>query len=238
MFINQSQQSFHAGSGCLEDATKISNWEACLGTFSILASLSMGIPQIFKIFRLQSSKSLSFWTLAMGNLAGQFYIINMFLLHFSQISHGLTGSPLDWSETQRHLMMLYVVLANTFSYSLIYPTAFCFHHSAPVQVLGFSTTSSKLALWGLFAQIVVTLLGWSRVLKIVIEGHSCTHISRAYANLCGGLVSLFAILQFLPQVYVSWTAKGSFALSYFTLGGDMLAGSLAVLEKVGLGRTF
>mmetsp|Transcript_43637 Transcript_43637/g.83268 ORF Transcript_43637/g.83268 Transcript_43637/m.83268 type:complete len:362 (+) Transcript_43637:233-1318(+) len=220
---------------CLEVLEQIQGWEKVISFMSVMASLTISVPQIYKIYRLKSAQAVSFWTLAMGNLGGQFYVVNMFILHYDQILAGWHGTQQQRMAMHWNLMMLYVVVATTVSYSLIYPVALAYQksHRMDLQVCAvtWQTTTRQVALAGLTVQVAASALGWAPAFKMVLEGSTCGAYQN-YASGCGILVSIFALLQFFPQLYASYQAKGAHALSYFTLGGDMSAGTVCCLEKI------
>lgn len=112
--------------GCLKTLEDVrSPWVRALGTFSVVVATLIGVPQAVKIIRRKSSIGVSFWTLALGNVGGFLYVLNMYVFHYDQIV--LSGSPFvdfkRWASAQASLTFLWVELANTLSMLVVTPVA-------------------------------------------------------------------------------------------------------------------
>ena len=71
--------------GCLTALEDVSPSLRVLGAMSFVVSTLIGAPQAYKIYARKSSRGVSFWTLALGNVGGFLCVLNLYVLHYDQI---------------------------------------------------------------------------------------------------------------------------------------------------------
>lgn len=228
--------------GCLKTLEDVrSPWVRALGTFSVVVATLIGVPQAVKIIRRKSSIGVSFWTLALGNVGGFLYVLNMYVFHYDQIV--LSGSPFvdfkRWASAQTSLTFLWVELANTLSMLVVTPVAYAYvedteHavvYKAPKLGIDVDWGMKKSVRMGMLAQIVLVASAWTPAVIALRRAGECAPLAW-YGNVLGGVVALLICVRFLPQVRESYENKGSGSLSYVTYAVDISCGVVALLQKL------
>ena len=135
-----------SGYTCLNELENPGAGATALGVFSILFSTCVGIPQAYKIWRLKSSRGISFLTLGLGNIGSFLYVLNLVILHYNQITLSLSRDFTFWVSAQRSLTFVWVELFNALSMLCIYPLAslYVVDEPCPVKIptLGINTVYS------------------------------------------------------------------------------------------------
>jgi uncharacterized protein with PQ loop repeat len=226
---------------CLHTLEPIREPFVFLGVCSVAVATLLGVPQALKIIRRRSARGVSFTTLGLGNIGGFLYVLNMYILHYDQIL--LAGSPFrnfqTWAEAQPHMLFIWVELANTLSLLMITPVAYAYLEDEPhAVVLDIPIVGMKIdwgmkesVRYGIAAQVLVLAGAWVPSLWILSREGRCEPLA-AYANILGIVVALIICGKFIPQVRESLGNKGSKSLSYVTYGLDIVAGIVALLQKL------
>ena len=208
-----------------------------LGVFSILFSTCVGIPQAYKIWRLKSSRGVSFLTLGLGNIGSFLYVLNLVILHYNQITLSLSRDFAFWVSAQRSLTFVWVELFNALSMLCIYPIAslYVVDEPCPVKIptLGISEVYSMkdAVYYGFLVQVGIVFVAWLPAVFVFSIDGRCEPLM-IYGNFVGFLVGIIIVVKFLPQLRESWYARGSYSLSYLTYGVDAVAGIVAWGQKV------
>lgn len=71
---------------CLTELEEVSPVAMAIGYIAIPLCLLTPLPQYWKIFRRNSAVGLSSMMLLVGNLGRAFNMINLFILHYDQVS--------------------------------------------------------------------------------------------------------------------------------------------------------
>ncbi|OUS47907.1 hypothetical protein BE221DRAFT_70149 [Ostreococcus tauri] len=210
-----------------------------LGACSVVVATLIAVPQMMKIHRRRSSRGVSFWTLGLTNVGGCLSVLNMYVLHYDQIR--LAGSPLDdfgrWRDAQASLVFLWVESMNALSMLAVWPLAYAHVEEVErafvlnVKGVNVEWSMKKACRYGLLAQCVVVVGCWVPALVALGNAGECAPMAW-YGNLIGAVVAVLICVRFLPQVVESSTNKGSHSLSYVTYGCDILAGLVALAQKL------
>lgn len=226
-----------SGYTCLNELENPGAGATALGVFSILFSTCVGIPQAYKIWRLKSSRGVSFLTLGLGNIGSFLYVLNLVILHYNQITLSLSRDFTFWVSAQRSLTFVWVELFNALSMLCIYPIAslYVVDEPCPVKIpsLGINTVYSMrdAVYYGFLVQVGVVFVAWLPAVFVFSVDGRCEPLA-LYGNFVGFLVGLIIVVKFLPQLRESWYARGSYSLSYLTYGVDAAAGIVAWAQKV------
>ena len=236
-----SDDGASSNDACLHALEPISEPFVFLGVCSVVVATLLGVPQAMKIIRRRSARGVSFTTLGLGNIGGFLYVLNMYILHYDQIV--LAGSPFrnfeTWAKAQPHMLFIWVELANTLSLLMITPIAYAYlEDEAHAVVLDIPIVGVKIdwglkesVKYGIAAQALVLAGAWIPAFWILSSEGKCEPLA-AYANILGIVVALIICGKFIPQVSESLGNKGSKSLSYVTYGLDVVAGIVALLQKL------
>ena len=222
---------------CLNTLENPGPGATALGVFSILFSTCVGIPQAYKIWRLKSSRGVSFLTLGLGNIGSFLYVLNLVILHYNQITLSLSRDFAFWVSAQRSLTFVWVELFNALSMLCIYPIAslYVVDEPCPVKIptLGISEVYSMkdAVYYGFLVQVGIVFVAWLPAVFVFSIDGRCEPLM-IYGNFVGFLVGIIIVVKFLPQLRESWYARGSYSLSYLTYGVDAVAGIVAWGQKV------
>jgi uncharacterized protein with PQ loop repeat len=225
--------------GCLTALEDVSPSLRVLGAMSFVVSALIGAPQAYKIYARKSSRGVSFWTLALGNVGGFLCVLNLYVLHYDQIK--LSGNAFadfkGWARGQPSLLFIWVELANTLSMLIVTPMAYAYvedseHAFAVTTPLGGVDWSMKKAVRaGVLLQMVIVACAWAPALIVLHRAGECAPMAW-YGNAIGVVVAMIICLKFIPQVKESYENKGSGSLSYLTYGADLCGGLVAFLQKL------
>lgn len=226
---------------CLHTLEPIRKPFVFLGVCSAIVATLIGAPQAIKIIRRRSARGVSFTTLGLTNVGGFLYVLNMYILHYDQIV--AAGSPFThpktWATAQPHMLFIWVELANTLSLLVITPIAYAYLEDeahvvsidAPRLRLRIDWGLKESVRYGIAAQAFVLASAWIPALWILHDTGRCESLA-GFANVLGIVVALIICGKFIPQVGQSLSNKGSKSLSYVTYGIDIVAGVVALLQKL------
>ena len=224
--------------GCLTELETISPTLRALGLCSFVVSTLIGVPQCVKIIRRKSARGVSFWTLALGNVGGFLYVLNMYVLHYDQIVLvGDRGSAEGWFAAQSSLLFLWVELANTLSMLAVTPVAYAYvddtEHAFVWSIgpVSMDWSMKKAIRMGAWAQAAVGAGAWMPAMFALRRAGECAPVAW-YGNAMGIVVAMITCFKFMPQLLRSMKNKGSGSLSYVTYGADVCAGMVALLQKL------
>ena len=183
------------------------------------------VPQYRKILKTQSAEGLSEITLGIGNVASSFNVINLTILHANQAKLCFANMPSSLLACQSSFLVLYSGLCGflaCFPYYLL---------KLKMTAKYKDTLSSNRMVLGLYLQMAIILAAAVPALLSVLPTGTCERY-RDYANTIGFLNTVLLCAQYLPQIYTSYTFKGSGAVSYATLGLDALGGYVMTFYRI------
>ena len=162
---------------CLSKLENPSPGATALGVFSVCFSTLVGIPQAYKIYKLKSSRGVSFLTLGLGNVGAFLYVLNLVILHYNQITLSLTSDFAFWLQAQRSLVFVWVELFNAISMLCIYPVAAYYVKDDPCTVtvdsLGINWVFGMKSgvFYGFMVQTFVIFAAWlPAVVVFIVDG--------------------------------------------------------------------
>ena len=162
---------------CLSELENPSPGATALGVFSVCFSTLVGIPQAYKIYKLKSSRGVSFLTLGLGNVGAFLYVLNLVILHYNQITLSLTSDFAFWLQAQRSLVFVWVELFNAISMLCIYPVAAYYVKDDPCTVtvdsLGINWVFGMKSgvFYGFMVQTFVVFAAWlPAVVVFIVDG--------------------------------------------------------------------
>lgn len=199
--------------------------------FIFIGGVVLGaVPQYLKLILLASAEGISLTSLALMNVSNVTATLNIFILHFEQIKQCVQVQPgFTFNSCQASLLTFYYTLVYTLLWFPLYPLAAHFCSDEKSEQCGMLRSGKQHAYTGLIAHLTPCVILAAPVLRMVFGG-ACFDFEN-YAMFLGAMNAILEATRYLPQVYASFYAEGSGALSYMRLLLSIGGGVGATVQK-------
>lgn len=199
--------------------------------FIFIGGVVLGaVPQYLKLILLASADGISLTSLALMNVSNVTATLNIFILHFEQIKRCVQVQPgFTFNSCQASLLTFYYTLVYTLLWFPLYPLAAHFCSDEKSEQCGMMRSGKQHAQMGLIAHLTPCVILAAPVVRMVLGG-ACFDFEN-YAMFLGAVNAILEATRYLPQVYASFYAEGSGALSYLRLLLSIGGGVGATVQK-------